>query len=75
MGRGQIRSSYGLLTLTDTFQTMQREPKMLKLERGQSTSKISFDDTVEIDRVHKLSAGRTLEPDSSDEEQETDRSR
>ena len=48
---------------------------MLKLERGQSTSKISFDDTVEIDRVHKLSAGRTLEPDSSDEEQETDRSR
>lgn len=47
---------------------------MLKLERGQSTSKISFDDTLEIERVDKLTAGETLEPDSSEEEAERDRS-
>ena len=54
------------------LQINQREPKILKLERGQSSSKISFDDTMDIDRPGNLLAGRAAEPDSSDEDNEVD---
>ena len=47
----------------------EREPKILKLERGQSGSKVSFDDTMD---VVKLVAGRPVEPDSSEEDNEVD---
>ena len=50
----------------------QREPKILKLERGQSSSKISFDDTMDIDRPPNLLAGSAAEPDSSEEDSEVD---
>ena len=42
---------------------------MLKLERGQSSSKISFDDTMDID-THQQ--GSAADPDSSDEDNQAD---
>ena len=44
------------------------QPKLLKLERCKSSTKISFDDTMDIGRVGKIG-----EPDSSDEEEGADR--
>ena len=46
------------------------QPKLLKLERCKSSTKISFDDTINIDRGNKIVQG---EPDSSDEEEGADR--
>ena len=46
------------------------QPKLLKLERCKSSTKISFDDTMDIGRVGKMVQG---EPDSSDEEEGADR--
>ena len=59
-----------------SLQISQREPKSLKLERDQSGSKISFDDTLELEpdfnRPLNLLAGRGGEPDSSEEDSELD---
>ena len=46
------------------------QPKLLKLERCKTSTKISFDDTMDIDRGNKMVQG---EPDSSDEEEGADR--
>ena len=53
-----------------SLQINQREPKILKLEKGQSGSKISFDDTMDIERPLNLAG--SAEPDSSDEENEVE---
>ena len=71
-------------------QTEERQPKLLKLERGNTASidqsqasiltinqsqasKISFDDTMDIDRSHARC--HALEPDSSDEDEARERYR
>ena len=48
------------------------QPKLLKLERANTASKISFDDTMEIDRGGR---GGVMEPDSSDEDDVRERYR
>ena len=55
----------------DCSQALQpTQPKLLKLERCKSSTKISFDDTMDIDRGNKMVQG---EPDSSDEDEGADR--
>ena len=56
------------------FQTEERSPKMLKLERGNTASKISFDDTMDIERPGRSFTGHD-EPDSNDEDDERERYR
>ena len=46
------------------------QPKLLKLERCKTSTKISFDDTMDIGRVGQMVQG---EPDSSDEDEGVDR--
>ena len=71
----KLSSFEGSFSRTDshssTCQSFQpSQPKLLKLERCKSSTKISFDDTMDIGRVGKMVQG---EPDSSDEEEGADR--
>ena len=53
-------------TVSTTEDADHPQPKLLKLERTNTASKISFDDTMEVERG--VRGGCDMEPDSSDED-------
>ena len=59
-------------TVSTIDDTDHPQPKLLKLERANTASKISFDDTMEIERGGR---GGVMEPDSSDEDDVRERYR
>jgi len=67
-----FREDSGSFQRTDSTSSQAWEPsqpKLLKLERCKSSTKISFDDTMDIGRVGNMVQG---EPDSNDEEEGVD---
>ena len=76
VNNGKSRSVANFFILKSGQQTEEKQPKLLKLERVNTASKISFDDTMDIERSHaRCHAHGVAEPDSSDEEEVRERYR
>ena len=73
VNNGKSRSVANFFLLKSGQQTEEKQPKLLKLERVNTASKISFDDTMDIERSHARC--HALEPDSSDEDESRERYR